>query len=71
MIEQREYHHEISGAVGSGKSDITEEQQPRRLHFEVLLMGDSYPLNQVVTHLVENAMRRYPAGCEIIITSRV
>jgi hypothetical protein len=71
MIEQRELLNGVGGTVGSVKGELTEEQQPRRLHFELLLKGDNYPMSQVVTHLVEKAMRTYPAGCEIVITSRV
>ena len=69
MIEHGKQHHGPGG--GSGTNDLAEEQQPRRLHFEVLLTGDSYPLSRVVTDLVESAMRIYPAGCEITVTSRV
>jgi hypothetical protein len=71
MIEQREYYHGVHGAAGTGTGEIAEELQPRRVHFEVLLTGDSYPLSRVVTELVESTMRKYPAGCEITITSRV
>jgi hypothetical protein len=71
MIEQRELLNGVGGMGGSIKGELAEEQQPRRLHFEVLLKADNYPLSQIVTHLVERAMRTYPTGCEIVITSRV
>ncbi|HEX3993963.1 MAG TPA: hypothetical protein VHX39_22555 [Acetobacteraceae bacterium] len=71
MIEQGEQHRTPDGAGGSGTDHVAEGRQLHRMHFEVLLTGDSYPLSRIVTYLVESAMRMYPAGCESTITSRV